>query len=251
MRIDIYTLFPGMFTGPLTESILKRAQTNGLLDLAIHNIRGYAVDKHHITDEPPYGGGGGMIMKVDPIVNAVESTLGADLGRVPVILTTPTGALFTQAKAKQLSTHDRIAFVCGHYEGVDERVHELVVTEELSIGDYVLTGGELPAMVMIDAICRYLPGVLGAENAAEDDSHATGLLEHPHYTRPVEFRGLRVPDVLQNGNHAHMTAWKREQSLRRTLARRPDMLARADLTDKERALIAKLRDERDASQDHL
>jgi len=246
MRIDIFTLLPGMFSGPLTESILKRAQSNGLIQLAIHNIRDFTTDKHHVTDDTPYGGGSGMVMKVDPIVIAVETMLGADLAHTPVILTTPTGSLFTQAKAKELSGHPRIAFVCGHYEGVDDRVRDLVITEELSIGDYVLTGGELPAMVMIDALCRYLPGVLGAENAAEDDSHATGLLEHPHYTRPPEFRGLRVPDVLLNGNHAHMAKWKREQSLRLTLQRRPDMLAQADLTDKERAFIATLQQDADS-----
>src|SRR5579859_6826301 len=194
MFVDVFTLFPEIFTGPLTESILARAQASGLLTVALHNIRDYALDKHQVTDEPPYGGGGGMVLKVEPLVRAVESVLeGAN---VPVILLSPKGRVFNHAIARELAQLPRLAFICGRYEGVDERVRELVVTEELSIGDFVLTGGELPAMVVIDAVARYIPGVLGECGAAEDDSHATGLLEHALYTRPPDFRGLHVPDAL-------------------------------------------------------
>ncbi len=239
MRIDVFTLFPAMFRGPLDESILKRAQEQGYLQVEIHNIRDYAEGKHRITDEPPYGGGGGMIMKVEPIVRAVESVLGDDLGQIPVILLTPQGRLFNQEVARRLAGYERLALICGRYEGVDERVRQLVVTDEISIGDYVLTGGELPAMVVIDAVTRLIPGVLGARWAPDDDSHATGLLEYPHYTRPSEFRGLRVPDVLLSGDHGRIARWRREQAIRRTWERRPDLLASAPLTDEERAMIAR------------
>ncbi|GAB4571099.1 MAG: tRNA (guanosine(37)-N1)-methyltransferase TrmD [Anaerolineae bacterium] len=243
MHIDVFTLFPGMFEGPLSESILKRAQENGLLTVARHNIRDYTTDKHHITDDTPYGGGGGMVMKVEPIVAAVESVLGEDLGKVPVILMSPQGRVLTQTVARELAQHPRLALLCGRYEGVDERVRQLVVTEELSIGDYVLTGGELPAMVLIDVLTRLIPGTLGAPNAADDDSHATGLLEGPHYTRPPEFHGLRVPEVLINGHHAKIQEWRREQALRRTWRRRPDMLLTAQLDDRERYFLARLAEE--------
>lgn len=243
MRIDVFTLFPAMFDGPLTESILKRAQENGLLDIRLHNIRDYATDKHQVTDEPPYGGGGGMVMKVEPIVSAVESVLGEALADTPVILTTPQGRVFNQAMAKELAQYPRLAFICGRYEGVDERVRILVVTDEISIGDYVLTGGELPAMVMIDAIARYIPGVLGARWAAEEDSHATGLLEYPHYTRPPSFRGLEVPAPLLSGDHAGIERWRRQEAIRRTWLRRPDLLLKATLTEPEKYLLATLADE--------
>src|SRR5690349_19102878 len=188
MHIDVFTLFPAMFNGPLTESILKRAQDSGLLAIDLHNIRDYTTNKHHVTDETPYSGGGGMLMKVEPLVTAVESVLGDSRDQTPVILTTPQGRVFTQAIARELAQHPRLAFICGRYEGIDERVHELVVTDEISIGDYVLTGGELPTMVMIDAIARNIPGVLGTQWAADDDSHAMGLLEYAHYTRPALFK---------------------------------------------------------------
>lgn len=243
MHIDIFTLFPGMFEGPLTESILKRAQDNHLLTIARHNIRDYTTDRHHITDDTPYGGGGGMIMKVEPIVAAVESVLGPDLGTTPVILLSPQGRVLTQAIAGELVQYPRLALLCGHYEGVDERVRQLVVTEEISIGDYVLTGGELPAMVLIDVLTRLLPDALGAPNAAQDDSHATGLLEGPHYTRPPEFRGLAVPDVLIDGHHARIVRWRRKQALRRTWDRRPEMLLKADLDENDRLMLAELSEE--------
>ncbi len=243
MHIDIFTLFPGMFEGPLTESILKRAQDNHLLTIARHNIRDYTTDRHHITDDTPYGGGGGMIMKVEPIVAAVESVLGPDLGTTPVILLSPQGRVLTQAIAGELVQYPRLALLCGHYEGVDERVRQLVVTEEISIGDYVLTGGELPAMVLIDVLTRLLPDALGAPNAAQDDSHATGLLEGPHYTRPPKFRGLAVPDVLIDGHHARIVRWRRKQALRRTWDRRPEMLLKADLDENDRLMLAELSEE--------
>ncbi|MBN2471703.1 MAG: tRNA (guanosine(37)-N1)-methyltransferase TrmD [Anaerolineae bacterium] len=243
MHIDVFTLFPDMFEGPLGESILKRAQENGLISITRHNIRDYTTDKHHVTDDTPYGGGGGMIMKVEPIADAVESVLGDALDRTPVILLSPQGKQLTQQLARDLAQHSRIALVCGRYEGVDERVRDLVITEELSIGDYVLTGGELPAMVLIDVLTRLIPGALGAPNAAEEDSHATGLLEGPHYTRPPEFRGLSVPDLLVNGHHARITRWRREQALRRTWQRRPDMLLTAPLTEEDRHFLALLAEE--------
>ncbi len=243
MRIDVFTLFPAMFDGPLTESILKRAQESGLLAIQLHDIRDYATDKHRVTDEPPYGGGGGMIMKVEPVVSAVEAVLGEALRQVPVILTTPQGRVFSQAVARELAAQPRLAFICGRYEGVDERVRQLVVTDEISIGDYVLTGGELPAMVMIDAIARHIPGVLGARWAADDDSHATGLLEYAHYTRPPVYRGLEVPAPLLSGDHAGIDRWRRQDALRRTWERRPDLLLTAALTEAEKHMLAALADQ--------
>jgi tRNA (guanine37-N1)-methyltransferase len=238
MHIDVFTLFPAMFEGPLTESILKRAQENRLLQIALHNIRDYAAGKHKITDEPPYGGGGGMVMKVEPIVTAVESVLGESREGIPVILTTPQGRNFTQAVARTLAQHPRLAFICGRYEGIDERVRQLIVTDEISIGDYVLTGGELPTMVMIDAIARNIPGVLGTQWAAEDDSHASGLLEYPHYTRPAVYRDLGVPDVLLSGDHAAIERWRRQESIRRTWEKRPDLLLTANLSESEKNWLA-------------
>ncbi len=239
MRIDILTLFPGMFSGPLTESILKRAQEKGLLSLHLHNIRDYTSDKHHTTDDAPYGGGGGMVMLVEPLVRAVEDVRGADQG-APVILLTPQGRVFTQRVAYELAAHERLILICGRYEGVDERVRQLVVTDEISIGDYVLTGGELAAMVIVDAVTRLIPGVLGARWGAEEDSHAMGLLEYPHYTRPPVFRGLAVPDVLLSGDHQAVARWRRREAIRRTWERRPDLLLTADLSEEERWFLAEL-----------
>jgi tRNA (guanine37-N1)-methyltransferase len=243
MQIDVFTLFPAMFDGPLSESILKRAQEHELITIRRHNIRDYTTDKHHITDDTPFGGGGGMVMKVEPIISAVEAVLGDTLGHIPVILLSPQGRVLTQQVARELASHGHIALICGRYEGVDERVRELVVTEEISIGDYVLTGGELPAMVLIDVLTRLIPGSLGAPNAAEDDSHATGLLEGPHYTRPPEFRDRMVPDILANGHHARITKWRREQALRRTWQRRPDLLLTANLSQDDRHFLAQLAEE--------
>lgn len=235
MRFDVLTLFPEMFDGPLTESIIKRAQDKDLISVHRHNIRDFAYDKHHITDDTPAGGGGGMVMKVEPIVLAVDSL---DLPpQTPVILMTPQGRVFNQQIVRELAHYDHLVLICGRYEGVDERVRDLVITDEISIGDYVLTGGELAAMVIIDAVSRLVPGVLGARWGADEDSHATGLLEHPHYTRPAEFRGLTVPDVLTSGNHQAVERWRRLESLRRTWERRPDMLENIDLSPEERAFI--------------
>jgi tRNA (guanine37-N1)-methyltransferase len=241
MRIDVFTLFPGIFAGPLTESILSRAQENRLLEIVLHDIRDYALDKHHVTDEPPYGGGGGMILKVEPLVSAVESVLGD--AAIPVILLTPQGRVFNQSIAHELAKNDRIALLCGRYEGVDERVRDLVVTDELSIGDYVLTGGELPALVVIDAVARYIPGVLGESGAADDDSHATGLLEHALYTRPPEFRGLSVPPELLTGDHSEVERSRRRDAIRRTWRKRPDLLLRAALSENEQYFLARLAEE--------
>lgn len=229
MHFDIFTLFPGMFQGSLTESILKRAQEQGLLSIALHNIRDATTDKHHVVDDYPYGGGAGMVMKPDPLFHAVEAVhMGG-----PIILLSPQGRLFTQQVAKELSQHERLTLICGHYEGIDERVHEHLITDEISIGDFVLTGGELAAMIVMDAVSRLLPGVLGGEESALDESHSSGLLEYPQYTRPPEFRGWRVPDILLSGNHAKIARWRRKESLRRTRERRPDLFARLDLSSKQ------------------
>jgi tRNA (guanine37-N1)-methyltransferase len=247
IHFDVFTLFPEMFEGPLEASILQRAQEGGSLSVALHDIRDYATDKHHVTDEPPYGGGGGMVMKAEPIFSAVETVLarpecgrGAAGAGLPVILLTPQGRLFTQAIAEELSGQRRIALICGRYEGVDERVRQHLATDELSIGDYVLTGGELAAMVIIDAVTRLIPGVLGDPTAAIEDSHARGLLEGPHYTRPRVFRGWETPEILLSGDHAAVDRWRREQALRRTFERRPDLLAEADLTPQDREFLLHL-----------
>lgn len=236
LTIDIFTLFPGIFEPSLRESILGRAIARNLLAVRLHNIRDFASDKHQVTDDAPYGGGGGMVMKPEPIFTAVESTLGAP-PVVPVILLTPQGRPFTQEKAWSLSEGSGFALLCGRYEGVDERVREHLATEELSIGDYVLSGGELAALVVVEAVARLLPGALGDEEGARDDSHEGSLLEYPHYTRPPEFRGWTVPDILLSGNHAQLHRWRREQALWRTFQRRPDLLSRASLTDEEKRLV--------------
>lgn len=243
MRIhfDVFTLFPAMFDGVLEESILKRAQESGQLSVALHDIRAYATDKHHVTDDAPYGGGGGMVMKPEPLFAAVESTL--EEADAPIILLTPQGRLFDQAVARELSHYERIALICGRYEGVDERVRQHLATDEISIGDYVLTGGEMAAMVVIDAVARLLPGVLGDPGATFEDSHAEGLLEGPHYTRPASFRGWGVPEVLVSGNHAAVARWRREQALRRTFERRPELLERTDLTAQDEAFLAQLKND--------
>jgi len=240
LHFDVFTLFPTIFASPLQESILKRAQEMGRLSVALHDIRDYTTDKHHITDDYPYGGGGGMVMKPEPIFAAVEAVLAEALPETPVILLSPQGRLFNQAAARELAEHQRLALICGRYEGVDERVRQFLATDEISIGDYVLSGGELGAMVVVDAVTRLLPGVLGDPGAPFEDSHADGLLEYPHYTRPAEYRGYKVPSVLLSGHHAEVTRWRRQASLRRTFLRRPDLLARARLSEADRVFLRQL-----------
>lgn len=244
MEFDVFTLLPEVFSPYLDSSILQRARQRGLIDVRIHNIRDWTTDKHHVTDAEPYGGGGGMVMKVEPIFAAVESICGVEPS-FPVILMTPQGRPFTHRVAQELAGEPRLALLCGRYEGIDERVRQHLVTDEISVGDFVLTGGELPALTIIDAITRLLPGVLGDPDGAFDDSHAGGLLEYPHYTRPPEFRGWSVPEVLLSGNHKEIEKWRREQSLRRTLQRRPDLLEKAPLTSADRQALQKIMEEGD------
>lgn len=249
IRFEIFTLFPEVFEPYLQTSILHRARQRELVEVRLYNIRAWTTDRHHITDDEPYGGGGGMVMKPEPIFAAVEGVLGSPPA-CPVILLSPQGRVFTQAVAQELArpamqpaeTNDpyRLALLCGRYEGVDERVLEHLVSDELSIGDYVLTGGELAALVVVDAVTRLIPGALGDPDGAWDDSHATGLLEYPHYTRPPEFRGWHVPDVLLSGDHGRIAKWRREQALLRTYLRRPDLLANAQLSDSDRKILESL-----------
>jgi tRNA (guanine37-N1)-methyltransferase len=221
MKIDILTLFPEICRAPLSESMMKRAQENGIVDLRIHNLRDWTTDKHHVVDDAPFGGGQGMVMKPEPIFAAVESLRKENSF---VILMTPPGKSFTQLLAGNLSKHEHLIVVCGHYEGIDHRVTEHLIDMEISIGDYVLTNGAIAAAVLVDAVVRLLPGVLGHEQSSADDSFSAGLLEAPQYTRPAEFRGWKVPEVLLSGNHAEIAAWRKEQALRRTRENRPDLL---------------------------
>ena len=238
MRFDIFTLFPGLFSGAFDESIIKRARAAGLVDIHIHDIRISTTDRHHTTDDIPYGGGGGMVMKPEPIFASVEGALaGVRPSDRYVVLLSPQGRTFSQAVARELAARPKVALICGRYEGVDERVRELLAQDEISIGDYVLSGGEVPAMVIVDAVTRLLPGALGDPLAPDKDSHADGVLEGPHYTRPLEFRGRRVPDVLLSGHHAEVARWRREESLRRTVQRRPDLLHGATLSDADRKFL--------------
>ncbi len=235
MRFDIFTLFPEMLRSPLDESIIARARERGLVEINAWNPRDVTTDRHHIVDDYPYGGGAGMVMKPDPIFTAVERVYESG----PIILMSPQGRVFTQAIARELAQQPRITLICGHYEGVDERVREHLCTDELSLGDFVLTGGELAALVIVDAVTRLLPGVLAA-GSTEEESHTAGLLEYSHYTRPPEFRGWAVPEVLLSGNHAAIARWRRKQSLRRTRARRPDLLAALDLSKSDLKLLAEI-----------
>jgi tRNA (guanine37-N1)-methyltransferase len=240
MHFDIFTLFPQVFEPYLSSSILSRAQENALIKVALHNIRDWTHDRHHVTDDTPYGGGGGMVMKAPPIFEAVESVLGTP-PCCPVILMTPQGRPLMAAVAQELAELPRMAILCGRYEGVDERVREHLVTDQISVGDYVLTGGELPALIVIDAVTRFIPGALGDPTGAMDDSFASGLLEYPHYTRPEEYRGWRVPDVLISGNHAEINRWRRKQSLIRTFLRRPELLEKIELSMEDRKVLDELR----------
>jgi len=242
--IDILTLFPQMFQGPFSTGIFERAIDHKLVSINLHNIRDYTYDKHHTADDYAYGGGAGMILKPEPIfetLESIETDIKQGAGGVPIILLTPQGRLFSQLIAHELSKYSRLILICGHYEGVDERVAEHLVTDEISIGDYVLSGGELAAMVVVDAVVRLLPGVLGSEASLEDDSHVTGLLEYPQYTRPAVYREWPVPEVLLSGNHAQVGKWRREQAIRRTLERRPELLDKANLSLEERQLVDRLR----------
>jgi tRNA (guanine37-N1)-methyltransferase len=235
VRIDIFTLFPQMFSGPFDSSILKRAADGGIVTFNIHNIRDYTHDRHHTADDYAYGGGAGMVMKPEPVFEAVETVISAVQkspemtgARLCVILLTPQGRLFSQSVSKELAQYDWLMLICGHYEGIDERIREHLVNAEISIGDYVLTGGELAAMVVADAVVRLIPGVLGSGESLMYESHTGGLLEYPQYTRPEEFRGWTVPGVLLSGNHGEIARWRREQSLKRTAERRPDLLNRPE-----------------------
>jgi tRNA (guanine37-N1)-methyltransferase len=248
MQFDVFTILPEVFPTYLDTSILKKARERGLIDVRIHNIRDYTHDKHHTTDDTPYGGGGGMVMKPEPIFTAIESVLGLNVDQtqskpVPIILLTPQGRVFTQRVAEDLVQHDHLALLCGRYEGIDERIREHLVTDEISIGDYVLTGGEIPTLILIDAVSRLIPGVLGDPTGAEDDSHSMGLLEYPHYTKPSEFRGWKVPEILLSGDHARIEKWRREQALLRTLNKRPDMIEKAELTEADKKFLNTLKQE--------
>ena len=245
MRIDVLTIFPGMFPPVLDESILSRAQEAGVVTIAVHDLRPFTTDRHHTTDDAPFGGGVGMVMKPEPFFRAVESL------RCPpeeacdeeIVLMSPAGERLDQAKARELAARRHLILLCGRYEGVDERVRDHLATMSLSVGDYVLTGGELPAMIVIDAVTRLLPGALGAEEGAITDSFEDGLLEYPQYTRPAEFEGHAIPDVLLSGHHEQIRRWRRKESLRRTREMRPDLLERAGLTEEDRDLLEEIEEE--------
>lgn len=238
MKIEVLSLFPAMFNAIMSESMMWKARENGLLDFRVYDIRDYAQDKHRQVDDTPYGGGGGMILKADVLVHAIESVRAA--ADAPVILMSPQGRTLTHQVALELSRQEHLILVCGRYEGFDERIRQLAISDEISIGDYVLTGGELAAMVLIDAVVRQIAGVLGAAGAQERDSHADGLLEGPHYTRPAEFRGLTAPAVLRSGHHAQVERWRRQESLKRTWQKRPELLSHADLSEEDKSYLAQL-----------
>jgi len=246
MRFDILTLFPALFGGVFEESIVKRAIESQLVSIAVHNIRDHATGKHRVTDDEPYGGGGGMVMKIEPIACALEAVLGDEpLPRgqdepTRIILLSPAGRLFNQSLADELAICEHLVLICGRYEGVDDRVSQHLITDEMSVGDYVLSGGEIPAMVVVEAVTRLLPGALGDPLGAAHDSHTSGFLEYPHYTRPAEYRGWAVPEVLLSGNHAEVALWRRQQSLLRTYQRRPDLLVGASLSEEDLAFLEHL-----------
>jgi tRNA (guanine37-N1)-methyltransferase len=239
MRFDILTLFPHMFSSPFRESILGKAIDKGLIQMQTVDIRDFALDKHRVVDDTPYGGGQGMVMKVEPIARAIEWVKSQSPSTWTIYLT-PQGKQFNQEIARDLSSRSHLVLLCGRYEGVDERVREFFADEEISIGDYVLTGGELAAMVIIDAVSRLLPGVLGSDRSAEEDSFFNSVLEYPQYTRPSDFRGSSVPEVLLSGNHSAISLWRRREALRRTLVRRPDLLAKANLSDEDKKLLEQI-----------
>lgn len=238
MKIDVLSLFPNMFEAVMSESMMWKARQNHLLEFRVYDIRDYAQDKHRKVDDSPYGGGGGMILKADVLVGAIESV--RPNANTPVILMSPQGRLLTHQVAWELSRQEHLILVCGRYEGFDERIRQLAVSDEISIGDYVLTGGELAAMVVMDAVVRQISGVLGAAGAQDRDSHADGLLEGPHYTRPAEFRGLTAPAALRSGHHAQVARWRRQAALKRTWQRRPELLSSADLSEEDKTYLAQL-----------
>ena len=244
MRFDVVTIFPAMVRAGLTEGVVSRGIDRGLIDVGIRDLRDYTVDRHRSVDDMPYGGGPGMVMKPEPLARAVDAIRSERGTPSAVILLSPQGEQFTQAGAARLSRLEHVVLLCGRYEGIDERVRAVVATDELSIGDYVLSGGELPALVVIDAVSRLVPGVVGDADSVEGDSFSRGLLDFPHYTRPAEFEGCAVPDVLLSGHHGEVRRWRRREALARTLERRPDLLADAPLDGEERELLEQLRDER-------
>ncbi len=237
MRIDVFTIFPGAFTGPLTESIIKRAQDDGLIEINLHDIRDWSTDRHRSVDDYPYGGGAGMVMTAPPIVAAVDDILSDDRDRATIIIPSPSGESFNQQMSRELAQAPRLAFICGRYEGIDARVSQVLNAREISIGDYVMTGGDLAAAVMIDVIARLVPGVIDEDSLAEE-SHTSGLLEYPQYTRPPVFRDLAVPEMLLSGHHARIAEWRHQQALLLTARRRPDLLERADLSERDREWLA-------------
>ncbi|MGM0436686.1 MAG: tRNA (guanosine(37)-N1)-methyltransferase TrmD [Bacillota bacterium] len=243
MNFDILTLFPEMFEGPFSTSILSRAREKNLININITNIRDYTEDKHHTTDEPPYGGGAGMVLKINPIYKAWKNVNKEKKEKVHTILLSPQGKTLNQDKVKELSSYNNLTLICGHYEGVDERVRKSIIDEEISIGDYVLTGGEIPAMVIVDAVSRLVDDVLGDEDSSKKDSFYEGLLEHPHYTRPREFKNMKVPDVLLSGHHARIKRWRLKKALKRTLLRRPDLIEKKKLSEKEKKLLEEVKQE--------
>lgn len=238
MRIDIFCLFPEMFTSPFEQSIVKRAKEKGIVEIVAHNIRNYTHDKHHTVDDYSYGGGPGMVLKPEPIFEVVEAVKQQiNVSEVPIILLTPAGRLFNQQIAHELALHSHLMLICGHYEGIDERVHEYLATDEISIGDYVLSGGEVAAIAMVDAIVRLIPGALGSEISSNTDSHVDGLLEYPQYTRPQVYRGWKVPSVLFSGNHQEIARWRRREAILRTAKQHPDLLEKANLSREEKEWI--------------
>lgn len=244
MKIDILTLFPEMFTGVFGSSILKKAQEKEAVQLRVVNFRDYSTNKHNSVDDYPYGGGAGMVLTPQPIFDAVEQLTKETERKPRIVLMCPQGERFTQKKAEELAQEEHVIFICGHYEGYDERVREHLVTDEISIGDYVLTGGELASMVITDSVVRLLPDVLGNQQSQIEDSFSTGLLEHPHYTRPADFRGMKVPDVLMSGNHKYIEEWRHKESLRRTHMRRPDLLEERSLSKQEEKWLAEFKEEK-------
>ncbi|HZW48724.1 MAG TPA: tRNA (guanosine(37)-N1)-methyltransferase TrmD [Bacillota bacterium] len=251
MRIEILTLFPEMFEGPLHTSIIERAQKKGLVEIKLHQLRAYSLEKHHKVDEYPFGGGVGMLMQPDPVFAAWNEICSSLPQRPYLIYLSPSGKQLQQADLKRLAQKEHIALLCGHYEGIDQRIIDQLVSEEISIGDYVLTGGELPAMVLADGLIRLVPGVLGHDESSDDESFSDGLLEYPQYTRPAEFEGLKVPEVLLHGNHQKIAEWRRKQSLLKTWKMRPDLMAKAHLNPKDRILLGEILEESDLSYKNL